>query len=704
MKEKIIEVLASDKKALLPEEIARRLSIQTVDELTSLSKELNEMAKSGSVYVTNKNKYMLYQNSHLKVGRLTVNEKGFGFVSVLNEPDIRIDEKNLNGAIEGDFVALELISKTNGRIVKIINRDLSELVGEYTIQDGQGFIKLDNGRYKIDIYIPIENSMGAMPGHKVVVKPSIQIESTVYQGEIVKILGHKSDPGVDIRSIVYAHGINDIFTENVMNEVNEIDIEVMPKDLLNRRDLRNEMIFTIDGEDAKDLDDAVSIKKLDNGNYLLGVHIADVSYYVKENSEIDKEAYSRGTSVYLVDRVIPMLPHRLSNGICSLNGNVDRLTVTCDMEINEHGEIVRHEIYPSVINSKKRMTYTAVNEILEKNNTPEGYEPFVTNLKEMNLLSLILRKAKIKRGYLDFDTDEMKILVNEQGVPTEIKLRERGTGEKLIEDFMIAANECVASHVFFMELPFVYRVHEYPKEERVKSFIQFVSTIGYKIKANPKNINPKEMQQILDYLRDKEEFPILSTIILRTMQKAIYQRENIGHYGLASKCYTHFTSPIRRYPDTTVHRLLRTYLFDNQMDKETALYWNTKLGPLTEHSSLKEKEAVECERDVESLKAAEYMQNYIGQEFEGMISGVLPFGIFVQLPNLVEGLVHISDMEDDYYIYDEKRMSLIGERTKNVYRIGNKIKIIVKGASKEEKKIDFQVVKEKSDKPLKRKK
>lgn len=703
MKEKIIELLQSSKKAFEANEIAQTLGATSVEDITRLFNDLNSLAKSGGLYVTNKNKYMLYQNSHLKMGRLTVNEKGFGFVNVKDEPDVRVDEKNMNGAIEGDLVAVELIGKSNGRIVKIINRELNELVGEYYQENGQGSVKLDNNKYKITINIALENSKGAMPGHKVVVRPINEIQTRVYNGEVTKILGHKSDPGVDIRSIVYSHGINDTFSDAVMEEVNEIETEVTNKDLIDRKDLRNEIIFTIDGDDAKDLDDAVSIKRLENGNYFLGVHIADVSYYVKENSEIDKEAYDRGTSVYLVDRVIPMLPHRLSNGICSLNGNVDRLTVTCDMEINENGEIVSHDIYPSVINSKKRMTYSAVNQILEKNTIPEGYEPFVKNLKEMHMLSLILRKAKLKRGYLDFDTEEMKIIVDEKGVPTEIKLRDRGTGEKLIEDFMIAANEAVATHIFFMEYPFVYRTHEYPKEERVKSFLQFVSALGYKIKANPKDIEPREMQKILDMLRDKEEFPILSTIMLRTMQKAVYQKENIGHYGLASKCYTHFTSPIRRYPDTTVHRLLRTYLFEGQSDSATLDYWNAKLGPLTSHSSVKEKESVECERDVQDLKSAEYMEQFIGKEYEGMISSVLPFGMFVQLPNLIEGLVHISDMNDDYYVFDEKRMSLIGQRSKNVYRIGNKVKIVVKGASKEEKKIDFQIVREKSDLLSKRK-
>lgn len=695
MREKVERILEEHKKAFEINELAEMLSVKTVDGMTELSNELRNLEEIGKIYTTNKGKYMNFKHSHLKVGRLTVNEKGFGFVAIQNEPDIRIDERDINGAIENDLVAVELLPKKGGKIVKVIKREIKDLVGEYYLEeDGKHYVKLDNGKYKIKVVIATDNSKGAMPGHKVVVKVNEMIASNVYNGEVLKVLGHKSDLGVDVRSIVYAHGISDVFTDDVMNEVNGIKTEVTKEDLANRRDLREETIFTIDGEDAKDLDDAVSVKKLENGNYLLGVHIADVSYYVKENGAIDREAYDRGTSVYLVDRVIPMLPHRLSNGICSLNGNVDRLAVSCDMEINEAGEVVNYDIYESVIHSKKRMTYSAVNEILEKNHVPEGYEPFVKSLKEMQMVSLYLRKAKVLRGYLDFETNEMKIIVDENSVPTNIKLREQGIGEKIIEDFMIAANETVASHIFFMELPFVYRVHEYPKEEKVRNFLRFMSALGYHIKAKGKDMHPKEMQRILDFLRDKEEFPILSTIMLRTMQKAFYQKDNIGHYGLASKCYTHFTSPIRRYPDTTVHRLLRTYLFNAQTDAETRDYWNAKLGPLAEHSSLKERESVECERDVEDLKSAEYMEQFIGQEFEGMISSVLPFGMFVQLPNLVEGLVHISDMDDDYYIYDEKRMSLVGEHSKNVYRIGNKVKIVVKNASREAKKIDFQIVKE----------
>jgi ribonuclease R len=531
---------------------------------------------------------------------------------------------------------------------------------------------------------------GAMPGHKVLVRVKKEIEKGKYEGHVLKVLGHKNDPGVDILSIVYKYGINDEFSDKLMDEVNAIPDVVSKEEIKRRKDLRNECIVTIDGDDAKDLDDAISIKKIDEG-YVLGVHIADVSYYVKKDTLIDQEAYDRGTSVYLADRVIPMLPHKLSNGICSLNEKVDRLTITCEMIIDNLGEVKKYDIYESVINSKKRMTYKAVNSILEENKVPEGYESFVDMLKLMEELSMILSKNKEKRGAIDFETEEAKIIVDENGKAIDIKKRYYGKGEKLIENFMIAANETVASHIFWMNLPFVYRIHETPKPEKIAQFIQFVSSLGYDIRGVTKKLHPKEIQGLLNQLRDKKEFHIFSTLLLRSMKKAIYSRDNVGHYGLASKCYTHFTSPIRRYPDTTVHRLLREYLFFNNTNKENITYWHEILEPLTLHSSEKERDAVDCEREVEDMKKAEYMMDHVGEEYEGIISSVMNFGLFVELDNTIEGLIHITDM-DDYYIFDENAMTLTGERTKKRYRIGDKIKIRVKGASKEDKTIDFEIV------------
>ena len=531
--------------------------------------------------------------------------------------------------------------------------------------------------------------MGAMNGHKVLVRLIGKGEKGNYKGEVIKILGHKNDPGVDILSIVSKYEINDVFSDEVMEAVEQLPLEVTEEEYIGRRDLRNKTIFTIDGDDAKDLDDAVSIDKLENGHYLLGVHIADVSHYVKENGEIDKEAYERGTSVYLADRVIPMLPHKLSNGICSLNGGVDRLTMSCDMEIDEKGNIVDYDIYESVINSKKRMTYRAVNNILEKNIVEPGYEPFVDDLKEMEVLAHILRKNKERRGYIDFDIDEAKIIVNDNGEAIDVKLRERGTGEKLIEDFMIAANETVATHIYYMELPFIYRIHGKPNEEKIESFSQFLKTLGISIQYNKNEITPKDMQRVLDSLKENKLFHLLSSLLLRSMQKAVYDKNNIGHFGLASKCYTHFTSPIRRYPDQTVHRLLRTYLFQKKLDPETIRYWDLKLISIAEHSSEKERNAISCEREVDDMKKAEYMMKQIGEEYEGMITSVLNFGMFVELDNLIEGLISNDDMRGDTYYYDESTFSYVGKNSNKRYRLGDRVKVTVLNASKENKTVDF---------------
>ena len=430
---------------------------------------------------------------------------------------------------------------------------------------------------------------------------------------------------------------------------------------------------------------------MNNGHYKLGVHIADVSHYVKEDSPLDKEAYNRGTSVYLVDRVIPMLPHELSNGICSLNPEVERLAISCVMEFDGSGKQVNYEIFPSVIKSRKQMTYNKVNDILERNIVAEDYKEFEKSLREMNDLAHILRKMKVKRGYIDFDVDEAKIIVDENCKPIEIKRRYRGEGEKLIEDFMIAANECVATHIYFMNLPFIYRVHEVPQPDKISDFLRFVSSLGYSVKGDPKDTRPTALQYILEQLHDKKEFPILSTLLLRCMQKAIYKEINLGHYALGSQCYTHFTSPIRRYPDTTVHRLLHQYLFDGNLSEAIVNKWEAKMPFIAEQCSLRERNAVDCEREVDDLKMAEYMENHIGEQFDGMISSVTNFGMFVQLDNLIEGLVPVRDMPD-FFHFDEEHMCLVGEKSKIKYTIGERIRIKVVRASKEKREIDFEIV------------
>ena len=492
-------------------------------------------------------------------------------------------------------------------------------------------------------------------------------------------------------SIIKKYNIDTEFSDAVKEEVANMPMEVLEEDLKGRRDLRNIEIFTIDGDDTKDIDDAISIRRLPNGHYELGVHIADVSYYVKEGSPLDDEAMERGTSVYLVDRVIPMLPHELSNGICSLNPNVDRLAVSCVMEFDDKGKQIKYEIFPSVIKSRIQMTYNNVNSILEDNIVPEGYEPYEKSLRMMQELAKILQDAIKRRGYINFDINEIKIIVDEDCKPIDIKVREQRTGEKLIESFMIAANECVATHIYFMNLPFIYRIHEYPKEEKIRSFLSFVSSLGYNLTGDVSNLKPTTMQRILKQLEDKPEYKILASLLLRSMQKAVYSPDNLGHYGLASTCYTHFTSPIRRYPDTTVHRLLHTYLFDGNIDMSVIKKWEEKLVYIAEHSSAKERASVDCEREVEDMKSAEYMEGHIGEEFEGMISSVTSFGMFVELDNLIEGLVPIRDMKD-FFHFDEEHMTLTGERSKERYRIGERVLVKVVRASKDDKTIDFEVI------------
>ena len=698
MKEKILSILEESDKALSIDELDSALNLNTIEETKEFSDALRELEDSYEIYRSNKNRYMLLENSNLRKGILRMNKKGFGFVEVSGEEeDIFIAPDNINKALNNDTVIVEILNKNSGekregRIVKTLERDLSTIVGEIYFKKDKGYIIPDDKKLDIQLEIDRDKSHGAVDGHKVVVKILRNITKNRYKGEVVRIIGHKNDPGVDILSIVCKYEINDTFPEEVIEELDSIPEEVREQDKKGRKDLTDVTIFTIDGDDTKDIDDAISIEKLKNGNYKLGVHIADVSYYVKEGSPLDKEAMDRGTSVYLVDRVIPMLPHKLSNGICSLNPGVERLAISCVMEIDNNGKTVDYEIFPSIIKSRLQMTYKKVNQVIEKNEIPEGYEPFVNDLKLMDELSQIIRKAKINRGYIDFDVDEAKIIVDENCHPTDIVLRNRGRGENLIEDFMIQANECVATHIFYMDLPFIYRVHEYPKEEKIRDFISFVQSLGYTVKFNTKDISPKAIQNLINQLKDKKEFKVLSSLLLRNMQKAIYLPQNLGHYGLASKCYTHFTSPIRRYPDTTVHRLLRTYLFNDDMSNQTINKWQEKLVYIAENSSFKERESVECEREVEDMKMAEYMEDHIGEEYKGIISGVTNFGMFIQLDNLVEGLIHVNDMKE-YFSFDEVTQSLIGERTKEKFTLGDEVLIKVKAASKEAKTIDFELVK-----------
>ena len=698
MKDKVLEILKKYNRALSFEEIDSVLNIKTVEETEELINALRELEEDVEIYHSNKDKYMLFEHSNLRKGIMRTNKKGFGFVDVSNqEEDVFVGIDNMNGAINGDKVLVEILSnkpdgRIEGRIVRVVKRELSTVVGEIYFKKGRGYIIPDDDKLKMNIEIPKGKNKGSVDGHKVVVKITSQISNNKFKGEVIRILGHKNDIGVDILSVVCKYNIKDTFDEETIKQLDSIPEEVYPSDKVGRRDLTDEVIFTIDGDDTKDIDDAISIEKLENGHYKLGVHIADVSYYVKEGSPLDKEAMERGTSVYLVDRVIPMLPHKLSNGICSLNPEVERLAISCVMEIDENGKTVDYEIFPSVIKSRIQMTYKKVNKVLEEDTIPEGYESYADKLRLMLELSKIIRKAKENRGFIDFDVDEAKILVDEKCHPTDIVLRERGSGEKLIEDFMICANECVAIHIFYMDLPFIYRVHEYPKEDKIRTYLSFLQTLGYTYKGNIKDVSPKTIQGLIKFLSDKKEFKILSSLLLRNMQKAIYLPQNLGHYGLASKCYTHFTSPIRRYPDTTVHRLLRTYLFNNDMSRSTIEHWQEKLIYIADNSSVKERESVECEREVEDMKMAEYMEDHIGEEYEGIISSVNNFGMFIQLDNLIEGLVHVNDL-GDYFVFDEATQTLTGDRTKVRYRLGDRVLVKVKAASKDKKTIDFEILK-----------
>lgn len=700
MREEIIELLGKEKRALSAIEICDKLNLNTAGELKKLLDDLRILEEGYTVYRSNKDKYMLFENSHLLKGRLNVNKKGFGFVIVDGrDEDIYIDAKNMNGALNNDLVVVEELKgqngkKTEGRVVKVLKKENNLIVGEYKIIDGNPHFIPDDKKLRMEIILDNKDLDDLVDGHKIQVSIVKEMGKYKYLGEVVKIIGHKNDPGVDILSIIYDHGINDVFTDEVIEEVNALPSEVLDSDRKGRKDLTDMTIFTIDGDDTKDIDDAISISKKGE-NYILGVHIADVSYYVKEGTALYKEAYSRGTSVYLVDRVVPMLPHKLSNGICSLNPNVDRLAISCIMEITPNGKIVSHDIFESVIRSRIQMTYKKVNKILNDEETPEGYEPFKDDLKLMWELAKILRKEKLARGYLDFDVDEPKILVDENCKPYDVVLRERGKGENMIEDFMIAANETVAEHVFYMGLPFVYRVHEVPDNEKVEGFLNSISMLGYHIVGDRNFVYPKSMKKILDQLRDKEGFEILSTLLLRCMKKAVYKPENLGHYGLASKCYTHFTSPIRRFPDTTVHNLLRKYIFNEPNDKELNRlieYWEENLPALCDHASEKERDSIDCERDVESMKMAEYMESHIGEEYDGTISSVMNFGLFVQLDNMIEGLVHISEIKGDYYTFDETTHTLRGEKKGKMYKLGQKVRVVVTNASKENSTIDFNLV------------
>lgn len=696
MKEKILEILKEETKGQNINEINNKLHLRGMEEITELEDNLKELVTEGVLHMSKNREYMLMNNTKsLKVGKLRINKNGNGFVECEPE-DIFVHSNDLNGAINGDFVEVEIKTRLNdpepeGYIRNVLKRDLKNVVGEMVKDKKTLAFKPDDEKLNIAVKLTKESMKGCVEGHKVIISIIKEIGNRTFLGKVEKIIGHKNDPGVDILTIAAKHSIETEFSEDVKRELKNIPDEVCENDLIGRTDLTKEMIFTIDGDDTKDIDDAISVKR-DGKNYVLGVHIADVSNYVKVGSALYDSAFSRGTSSYLADTVIPMIPHQLSNGICSLNPEVIRLTISCVMTIDGNGKVISYDIFPSYIKSRKQMTYKNVNKILDENIIPEGYGEFADTLKLMHELSKILRQEKINRGYIDFGIDEAKVIQDENGKAIDIVKRVQGTGEKLIEDFMIAANETVATHISNLDLPFIYRVHDLPNAEKIEDFSNLIKQMGYQIHTNLNKITPVTMQKLLNEFRDKDEFVILSDMLLRSMKKAIYSTNNIGHFGLASKNYTHFTSPIRRFPDLTVHRLLRTYLFENRIDMETINFNAKYLIDVADHSSETEVNSVEAERDVLDMKMAEYMESHIGEEYEGIISGVTNFGMFVELDNLIEGLVHISTL-DGFYTYVPEMLSLISANKKNKYRIGDRVKIIVTNANKNQGIIDFELVK-----------
>lgn len=692
MEDKIIEFL-DNSKAKTIEEIKKYLNIKNDDDSNKLKISLEKLIKDGIVHETSKKKYILMKYcKSLLVGKIDATKNGYAFLIAKNHDDVYIAKDNINGAIDGDIVLIDTFKrhdKLEGKVLKILDRALNKVIGEIVYISSFPAIILDDK--KLDIEIELHNNFANLvDGHKVLVSLDKQISDKKFIGNVVKIIGHKNDPDIDILSIAYKHNIELEFSDEVKEELKTIPEFVSNKDKNGRVDLTKEMIFTIDGDDTKDIDDAISLKKIDN-IYELGVHIADVTYYVRPNSHLYKAAYERGTSSYLADKVLPMLPHELSNGICSLNPNVERLAISVIMKIDNNGKVIEYDIFPSVIKSRKQMTYKCVNKILMEGIIPDGYEEFKDTIIKMKDLADIIRNRMVKNGYLEFNIPEAKIIQDENGKCIDIIKREQLDGEMLIEDFMIIANETVATHISNMDLPFIYRIHGTPKKEKVADFLNMLKILNIEINTKGIDSSSKNMQRILNELKDNKEASILSSMLLRSMQKAIYSENNIGHFGLGLNNYTHFTSPIRRFPDTTVHELLRTYLFKKQIDKDTIKYFENTLNEIAEHSSIKEQDAVEAEREVVDMKMAEYMESHIGEEYIGIITTVTSFGFFVELPNLVEGLVHINSLKG-YYNYVPELLSLISADKKQIYRLGDEVKIKVINANKDTRMIDFEVI------------
>ena len=675
-------------------EIAAVLQIprEQRDELKAV---LDALVEEGKIAVSKRGKYSRGQAERLR-GVFQANARGFGFVSCENGgDDVFISEENLCGAFHGDEVEFIITSAPSGRrregkIVKILSHGVSRVVGLYEKSRDFGFVRPDNQRYLKDIYIPAGKEMNAMTGHKVVVElTSYGGEHMKPEGRVVEIIGHVNDPGTDILSIVMDMGIKTEFPEKVLNQAVRVGKPVSEADCAGRMDLRGWQMVTIDGEDAKDLDDAVSLT-VEEGNYRLGVHIADVANYVQENSALDREAFERGTSVYLADRVIPMLPHKLSNGICSLNAGEDRLALSCIMTLGPSGEMLDHEIAETVIRVDRRMSYNGVTKILEGDpDALKENEEFVPMILRMRELSEIIREKRGKRGSIDFDFPETKISLDEKGKPVDIRPYERNAATKIIEDFMLMANETVAEEYFWRDVPFLYRTHEVPDEEKIRQLSTFINNFGYHIHVR-NEVRSKEIQKLLAKVEGTPEEALISRLALRSMKRARYTMENMGHFGLAAKYYTHFTSPIRRYPDLQIHRIIKESLRGRLNEDRTAHYAEI-LPKAAAQCSDRERRADEAEREVVKMKKAEYMRERFGEEFEGVISGVTRWGMYVELENTVEGLVHVADMWDDHYEFVEQSYELVGEHTGKTYKLGQTVGVRVTGADKVQRTVNFEL-------------
>lgn len=669
-----------------------------------LKEVLESLETEGKIHVTQTGKYMKGEANKL-IGYFQANARGFGFVTIENEEeDIFIGEDDLGGAFDGDRVEVIIIKKPDGKrkegkIVKILERGVTKVVGYFQRSKNFGFVLPDNQKFQKDIFIPLERSKGAVTGHKVVAEiTSYGSKDKKPEGKIVEILGHVNDPGVDIMSIIRTYDLPTEFPEKVLNQAERVSSPASTQDMAGRMDLRQWQMVTIDGEDAKDLDDAISIEE-DGDRYRLGVHIADVTNYVQENSALDWEALKRGTSVYLADRVIPMLPHILSNGICSLNAGEDRLALSCIMWIDRKGNVTDHKIAETVIRVDERMSYTSVKKILEEQDEAEceRYQELIPMFERMRDLASILRAKRKKRGSIDFDFPETKMILDENGVPLELRPYDRNVATKIIEDFMLIANETVAEDFFWQEIPFVYRTHDVPDEDKIKKFATFVNNFGHSLHISNKEVHPKEIQKLLAKAEGTPEEDLISRLALRSMKRAKYTPENTGHFGLAASYYCHFTSPIRRYPDLQIHRIIKETL-RGRMDTKRQEHYESILPEVTQKCSELERRADEAERETVKLKKVEYMKQHVGEVFEGVISGVTKWGLYVELDNTVEGLVHVVNMTDDHYDYREDTYEMVGEHLKKAYRLGETVKVQVLGTDDLARTIDFKIVEERHGK------